>query len=178
MVRNFMENAIETKAGPIVIRYGQREDLRRVASIESQSFEFPWEEKDFLGAMVQKNSTLKVAVLDGQIVGFIMYDLHRPRISLLNMAVSPAYRRKGIGRSLVEFVIGKLKEGYESIGLGVRETNLDAQLFFRDGVGFEYAATAKDTYEESQEDAYIFEYFREDIPEWRKMGRAEIAVVD
>ena len=59
---------------------------------------------------------------------------------------------------MVEKLIGKLSADRRNrILLEVRETNLDAQLFFRE-VGFRAISVLRDFYEDTTEDAYLMQY--------------------
>jgi len=49
-----------------------------------------------------------VAEHDEKVVGFMIYELHKTRLHILNFAVAPQYRRLGIGRQMVTKLIGKL----------------------------------------------------------------------
>ena len=73
-----------------------------------------------------------VAEHDDQIVGFMIYELHKTRLHVLNFAVARQYRRLGVGTQMLEKLVAKLSHQRRSrILLEVRETNLAAQLFFR-----------------------------------------------
>ena len=118
------------------IRWMIRRDMMEVLEIENQSFEFPWSEDDFIRCLRQRNCIGMVAEHDERVAGFMIYELHRNRLHILNFAVAAEFRRKGVGQQMVEKLIGKLSSQRRSrIMLEVRETNLAAQLFFRD-LGF------------------------------------------
>ena len=115
------------------IRWMIRRDMMEVLDIETQSFEFPWSEDDFIRCLRQRNCIGMVAEHDERVAGFMIYELHRNRLHILNFAVATEFRRRGVGQQMVEKLIGKLSSQRRSrILLEVRETNLDAQLFFRD----------------------------------------------
>ena len=116
----------------VQIRWLIRRDMQEVLRIESASFEFPWTDEDFLCCLRQRNCIGMVAEHDHKIVGFMIYELHKNRLHLLNFAVSPDVRRTGVGRAMMEKLAGKLSvERRNRIMLEVRETNLEAQLFFK-----------------------------------------------
>jgi ribosomal-protein-alanine N-acetyltransferase len=94
----------------------------------------------------------------------MIYELHKNRLHILNFAVSPDCQRHGIGRSMVTKLIGKLSpQRRNRILLEVRETNLDAQLFFRD-TGFRAISVLRDFYEDTTEDAYLMQYRYRPLP--------------
>ena len=115
------------------IRWMIRRDMAEVLQIERESFEFPWIDEDFIRCLRQRNCIGMVAEHEGRVVGFMIYELHRTRIHVLNFAVSRICHRLGVGSQMVAKLIAKLSAQRRSrIVLEVRETNVDAQLFFRE----------------------------------------------
>ncbi len=140
------------------IRWMIRRDMSEVLGIETESFEFPWSEEDFIRCLRQRNCIGMVAEYDDQVAGFMIYELHRNRLHILNFAVAADFGRRGVGRQMIEKLTGKLSSQRRNrILLEVRETNLAAQLFFRD-VGFRAVAVLRDFYDDTTEDAYLMQY--------------------
>lgn len=140
------------------IRWLIRRDMPEVLRIERSSFEFPWTESEFINALRQRNTIGMVAELDEVVVGYMIYELHRNRLQLWSIAVHPEFRRQGIGSAMVEKLASKLTHQRRSkIDAEVRETNLDAQFFFRDS-GFRATNVIRDHYPDTTEDAYLFVY--------------------
>lgn len=140
------------------IRWMIRRDMSEVLDIETESFEFPWSEEDFIRCLQQRNCIGMVAEHDDRIVGFMIYELHKTRLHILNFAVASAFRRQGVGLQMVEKLVSKLSQQRRTrILLEVRETNLAAQLFFKN-VGFKAISVLRAYYEDTPEDAYIMEY--------------------
>ena len=140
------------------IRWMIRRDMPAVLAIESQSFEFSWTEDDFIRCLRQRNCIGMVAEQDDQVVGFMIYELHKNRLHVLNFAVAQHVRRQGVGRAMVAKLLSKLShERRNRIMLEVRETNLDAQLFFKQ-IGFRAVSVLRDFYDDSDEDAYLMQY--------------------
>ena len=135
-----------------------RRDMPAVLAIEGQSFEFSWNEDDFIRCLRQRNCIGMVAEQDEQVVGFMIYELHKNRLHILNFAVAKEARRRGIGRAMISKLLSKLShERRNRIMLEVRETNLDAQLFFK-GLGFRAISVLRDFYDDTVEDAYLMQY--------------------
>lgn len=146
------------QAVQVHIRWMIRRDMPDVLQIERASFEFAWSEEDFVRCLRQRNCIGMVADVDDRIVGFMIYELHRSRLHLLNLAVHPAWRRRGVGAAMVRKLVGKLSQQRRTrITLEVRETNLAAQLFFRQQ-GFRAVNVLRNFYEDSPEDAYVMQY--------------------
>jgi len=143
---------------PVHIRWMIRRDMPEVLAIEEQCFEFPWYEDDFIRCLRQRNCIGMVAEASERVVGFMIYELHKNRLHILNFAVHEAYRRRGIGGQMSRKLIGKLSHERRSrILLEIRETNLPAQLFFRT-LGFCAVSVLRDFYEDTTEDAYLMQY--------------------
>lgn len=140
------------------IRWMIRRDMPAVLDIEQHSFEFPWSEEEFVRCLRQRNCIGMVAGRDTTVVGFMIYELHKNRLHLLNFAVAQSARRTGVGSSMVDKLSSKLTADRRNrIMLEVRETNLDAQIFFRER-GFRAISVLRSFYEDSPEDAYLMQY--------------------
>ena len=147
------------------IRWMIRRDLPEVLAIEDESFEFPWFEEDFIRCLRQRNCIGMVAEYENRVVGFMIYELHNSRIHVLNFAVACDYCRRGVGSQMVAKLVAKLSSQRRSrIVLEVRETNLSAQLFFREN-GFRAVSVLRAYYEDTPEDAYLMQYrYRSEKP--------------
>ena len=140
------------------IRWMIRRDMPDVLDIENRSFEFPWSEEDFIRCLRQRNCIGMVAEYDEQVVGFMIYELHKTRLHILNFSVHEDFRRRGVGHAMVSKLISKLSHQRRNrILLEVRETNLSAQLFFR-RAGFNAVSVLRDFYDDTTEDAYLMQY--------------------
>ena len=140
------------------IRWMIRRDMPEILEVETRSFEFPWSEEDFIRCLRQRNCIGMVAEHDGHVVGFMIYELHKARLHILNFAVHPDFRRSQVGFQMVSKLTSKLSyQRRTQITLEVRETNLEAQLFFR-GQNFRATNVLRGFYEDTPEDAYLMEY--------------------
>lgn len=140
------------------VRWMIRRDLLAVLQIEHASFEFAWTEEDFLTTLRNLNTIGHVAEVGNEIVGFMLYALDKDVLHVLDFAVKPTMRRSGVGVAMVQKLKNKLSQhGRNRIAVEVRETNLDAQLFFR-SQGFSCTGTIRGWYEDTDEDAYVMEY--------------------
>jgi ribosomal-protein-alanine N-acetyltransferase len=140
------------------IRWMITRDLEEVLDIEGNSFEWPWRRMDFVRCLRERNVIGQVAEWDEKVVGFNVYEMHKVRFHILNLAVAPEFRLRGVGRQLVEYLRKKLcLLRRVRINLEVRETNIGAQLFFRQQ-GFRAVHILRDYYEDTDDDAYQMEY--------------------
>jgi ribosomal-protein-alanine N-acetyltransferase len=147
----------ERSSTGIHIRWMIRRDMPEVMRTERSSFEFAWTEDDFLRCLRQRNCIGMVAEHRDTIIGFMIYELHKSRLHVLNFAVHPNARRGGIGGLMIGKLIYKLvSHRRQRITLAVRERNLAAQVFFRRH-GFKATKLLRKYYEDSGEDAYQME---------------------
>lgn len=149
---------IEMDQSCVHIRWMIRRDMPSVLAIESSSFEFPWTEDEFIRCLRQRDCIGMVAERNEEVAGFMIYELHKTRIHVLSFAVHPDFRREGVGKAMIEKLISKLAyQRRNRIVLEVRETNLDAQLFFRQ-LGFRATGVLKGFYEDTPEDAFLMQF--------------------
>ncbi len=141
------------------IRWMIRRDMEQVLAIEEASFEFPWSEEEFIRCLRQRNCIGMVAERGERVLGFMIYELHKTRLHIMNFAVDPEARRHGVAQQMIEKLIGKLSSQRRTrLSLEVRETNLAAQLFFKE-VGFQATSVLRNFYDDSPEDAYLMQYY-------------------
>jgi ribosomal-protein-alanine N-acetyltransferase len=151
-------NRTEKEQVRVHIRWMIRRDMPEVLQTEQESFEFSWTEEDFLRCLRQRNCIGMVAEQGEKVVGFMIYELHKSKLHILNFAVHPTCRRSGVGAQMVAKLISKLSSHRRTrITLEVRETNLAAQLFFR-SQGFKAVRVLRAFYEDSGEDAFLMQY--------------------
>ena len=148
----------ETEQTRVHIRWMIRRDMPEVLQTEQESFAFAWTEEDFLRCLRQRNCIGMVAEHGEKVVGFMIYELHKNKLHILNFAVHPGWRRHGVGAQMVGKLVSKLSSHRRTrITLEVRETNLAAQLFFRNQE-FKAVRVLRAFYEDSGEDAFLMEY--------------------
>lgn len=146
------------RTGTMHIRWMIRRDMPEVLRIEQSSHDYPWCEEDFLRCLRQRNCIGMVAEQGEKVVGFMIYELHKTKLHVLNFAVHSEHRRAGIGMQMAEKLVSKLSSHRRTkIMVEVRETNLDSQLFYR-AAGFRATGVAREFYPDSGEDAYVMEY--------------------
>ena len=151
-------NPHSTLQASVHIRWMIRRDMPEVLGIEQESFEFPWSEEDFIRCLRQRNCIGMVAEHHERVVGFMIYELHRNRLHVLKFAVAGDMQRRGIGTQMMRKLHSKLSpQRRNRLMLEVRETNLSAQLFFRE-LGFRAISLLRDFYEDTTEDAYLMQY--------------------
>ena len=153
-----MSNVSTDTIPVLTLRCMVQRDLPHVLHIEQQAPEPRWTLQDFLTIFQSGDTASWVAEVGGRVVGFVVYSiipqvdledeaegpsesrsrfaedepLPRPvRICLLNIGVAPEWRRRGIGRALLERLNKKLRLPQDRIQALVPETNPPVQLFLK-----------------------------------------------
>lgn len=140
----------------INVRWMIRRDLPEVLDIEQASFPHPWDEETFVECLRQRNCIGMVAEHKDRVVGYMVYEMHKNRLHVLNLAVSTESRRQGVGTAMVAKLISKLRETRQSIFAEVSEWN-DAGIYFLRDCGFWCTAISHGHYDNG-EDAYVFRF--------------------
>ena len=133
----------------------QEDDIPAILEIEQISFSTPWSKESFLNEIYKKYAFSKVAVFEGNIIGYICtnYLLHESHI--LNLAVHPDFWRRGVATILMNESIRELKEkGCVFMYLEVRISNTGAQRFY-ERFGFKTETIRKKYYGNPDEDALL-----------------------
>jgi ribosomal-protein-alanine N-acetyltransferase len=139
----------------VIILEMQWSDVPQVLKIERASFSTPWSETAFLSEIYNSYSITKVAVSENEVVGYICVNYLIDEGHILNLAVHPDLRRKGIATALIEKGLDELKErGCKSLSLEVRVSNHDAIQFY-ERFGFRTMGFRKDYYTYPREDAVL-----------------------
>jgi ribosomal-protein-alanine N-acetyltransferase len=112
----------------------KEDDIEAIYEIESSSFLTPWSKSSLYEELVHPYSYLWVAkdVVSKEIVGFICFWIMWAEMHIVNIAVKPEFRRKGVGGLLLQKAISiAQKQGVETIRLEVRASNLEAISFYK-----------------------------------------------
>jgi ribosomal-protein-alanine N-acetyltransferase len=139
----------------LIVRDMLEEDFPIILGIEQISFTSPWTEQDFLSEIYRKNVLSKVAVSDGNIIGYICVNYHLHKSNILNLAVHPDFRRRGVATILLDEALKELKKrGCAFIYLKVRDSNTIARRFYEFS-GFKVESIRKKYYDNPDEDALL-----------------------
>jgi [ribosomal protein S18]-alanine N-acetyltransferase len=135
-------------------------DLADLLAIEAASFVQPWTNANFLSEFNKTPPTLYVTRRDptGPILGYICFWLVADEIQMLNLAVHPAYRRQGFGRTLMTFLLNRARQKKAlKVFLEVRPSN-QAALALYESLGFKTLYRRPRYYETEGEDALVMEW--------------------
>ena len=129
--------------------------VSRVAELEKQCFSTPWSETALSEELSNKFARFFVALLNGEIVGYIGAHNILGEVYITNVAVFPEYRKNGFGEALIKRLIEMVKkENADFITLEVRKSNISAIKLY-EKCGFCAVGERKSFYEKPCEDAIL-----------------------
>ncbi len=129
--------------------------VAQVAQLEQLCFADPWSEKSIASELGNIWSYWLVALDGERVVGYIGSQTSVDETDVMNLAVHPDYRRRGIAESLIEMLVAELKErGSHALMLEVRASNAPAIALY-EKMGFAQVGCRKNYYRNPKEDALI-----------------------
>jgi|GEM_PF-76976 len=134
----------------------RRRHIPGILAIENQSFSQPWTEAMFLQELEDVAFSKSFVALQGrELAGYIISWFLRFEVHVLNIAVAPGARHRGVGRALMEFVVDRARSGSkELVTLEVRPSNSVAKQLY-ESMGFVGCAVRHGYYTETGEDALV-----------------------
>jgi ribosomal-protein-alanine N-acetyltransferase len=143
----------------VTVRAMGLDDLDNVLEIDRLSFPVPWPERSYRYELTENpaSSLLVAEAADPaqEVVGFIGCWLIADEVHISTLAVHPAFRGHGIGRTLLEETLDQsARRGAEIATLEVRVTNATAINLYRK-MGFEVVGRRPGYYRDNGEDALL-----------------------
>lgn len=116
--------------------------------------ESSWSMNMLLDQLMKPESFCTVAVEGESAVGFLAFEQIIDEGSVIEVAVHPDFRRKGIARELLQNALNSA-EGLRTVFLEVRESNSPAVALY-ESLGFERVAVRKNYYDRPTEDGIVY----------------------
>ena len=133
----------------------QADHVAQVAELEKMCFSMPWSEKSIASELQNDLALWMVALSGDMVVGYVGSQTVCGETDMMNVAVHPDYRRKGIGGILIEQLIMELKQRESSsLTLEVRSSN-EPGIALYEKLGFRQAGRRPNYYSYPKEDALI-----------------------
>lgn len=153
-------NGFET--APVHIRWLIRRDMPEVFAIENEAFGLDaWREQEFIDTLRGRNCIGLVAEHSERIVGYMLYLLLPRGFEVINFAVHAEFRRRGVGRQMIEKLVGKMSQKRTRVSAMVRESNLAALNFFK-ACGLRAVRLRPGYFSDCEDDAIEMRITRED----------------
>ena len=129
--------------------------VSQVAELEKLCFSDPWSEKSVASELNNSLSCWLVAEENGVVTGYVGSQTVIDESDMMNVAVHPDCRRRGIGRALIERLVAELKKTpVKFLMLEVRASN-DAAIHLYEHLGFVQVGCRRNYYRNPKEDALI-----------------------
>ena len=138
------------------IRNYEKSDLEKLVIIEKLSQRAPWSRESFESLLAQKHIFGKIWDDQG-VQGFCIYSVVEFEFEILDIAVHPQHRKKGIAAKLLNSIFsafpGKLTRGF----LEVRPSN-EAAIALYHSFGFKHFGRRVRYYSDNGEDALLMRW--------------------
>src|ERR1700710_1530588 len=128
-------------------------DLPQVIAIERRAFATPWSLAMFVLELSKPSSVCLAALSERRIAGYLVCSRYADVWHLMNIAVDPASRRRGIAQALLEALLQRAGRE-EAYTLEVRPSNTPAITLYEQ-FGFRSAGVRPRYYQDTGEDALI-----------------------
>ena len=133
----------------------QQSHIAQITALEKQCFSDPWSETSVRSELSNPLSFWLVAEEDGKLIGYVGSQSVPPEADVMNLAVAPEWRNKGVGRALMTALIAQLhSRGITALFLEVRDGHTPAQNLYR-SLGFVEVGRRPKYYVNPTEDALI-----------------------
>ena len=139
----------------MIIETMKSSHVAQIAELEKICFSDPWSEKSIASELNNELAFWLTAVEGEQVVGYIGSQTVMDESDMMNVAVHPDFRRKGIAEALVNALVEALKsKGSRCLTLEVRASNVPAITLY-EKLGFSEIGRRKNYYRNPREDALI-----------------------
>jgi len=130
-------------------------DLTAIEEIERASYPTPWSRSMFAGELSKASSVCLGAFEGGELQGYLITSRYVDAWHVMNVAVAPSHRRRGIARGLMERLFeATARDARRGYTLEVRVSNEGAiQLY--EALGFRARGIRRGYYTDNREDALI-----------------------
>jgi ribosomal-protein-alanine N-acetyltransferase len=135
------------------------DDLEKIDEIERRAYPTPWSRSMFAGELAKPTSiclgAFEADEEDGSLVGYLIVSRYVDAWHVMNIAVDPPHRGRGIARMLLErlfeLTVDDARRGYT---LEVRVSNATAIALY-ERLGFTSRGLRRGYYTDNREDALI-----------------------
>ena len=129
--------------------------VAQIAELEKLCFSDPWSEKSIETELSCRLSFWLVALEEDKVVGYVGSQTVIDETDMMNIAVHPDYRRRGIAEKLINALMDALRDkGSHGLTLEVRASNEGAIALYHK-LGFTQAGRRPNYYRNPKEDALI-----------------------
>jgi [ribosomal protein S18]-alanine N-acetyltransferase len=133
-------------------------DLGDIERIERSAYPTPWSRSMFAGELA-KPSSISLGAVDADeefaLVGYLIISRYVDAWHVMNVAVDPAYRRRGVATTMLEELFKlTVDDGRRGYTLEVRVSNASAIALYEQ-LGFHATGVRRGYYTDNREDALV-----------------------
>jgi ribosomal-protein-alanine N-acetyltransferase len=140
-------------AAAVEIRRLTYADLPQVVAIERRAFTTPWSLAMFVLELSKPSGVCLAAVVETELAGYIVCSRYDTVWHVMNVAVDPDRRRRGIATALITALLDRIGDDAQ-VTLEVRRSNAGALALY-ERFGFRSAGVRPRYYADNGEDAVI-----------------------
>jgi ribosomal-protein-alanine N-acetyltransferase len=130
-------------------------DLNSIEEIERRSYGTPWSRSMFAGELAKPASLCLGAFEEDRLAGYLITSRYVDAWHVMNIAVNPVFRRRGIATALLERLFELTEDGgRRGYTLEVRVSN-EAAIKLYERLGFTARGNRRGYYTDNREDALI-----------------------
>ncbi len=159
-MRQMREEAPRQGKHPFLIRQMTHEDMPAVIALEKAAFRNPWSPELLRRELDHDWSTI-LLVEEPQpaggrlLLGLAIFWIVQDEVHVLNVAVAPEHRRRGVGRVLMDEVLARGQYRHCVLAtLEVRQSN-EAAIGLYKSLGFRSVGVRPNYYVDEKEDALV-----------------------
>ena len=139
----------------MIIETMKSSHVAQIAELEKICFSDPWSEKSIASELNNELAFWMTAMEDDRVAGYIGSQTVIDETDMMNVAVHPDFRRRGIAEALVNALVEAMKaKGSRCLTLEVRVSNEPAITLY-EKLGFSEVGRRKNYYRNPREDALI-----------------------
>lgn len=129
--------------------------VRQISELEKLCFHDPWSENSIASELGNRLSVWLVAMDEDKVVGYVGSQTVIDETDMMNIAVHPGYRNRGVATALIVELTQQLKmRGSRGLMLEVRESN-SAAISLYEKHGFLQVGCRRNYYRNPRENALI-----------------------
>ena len=129
-------------------------DLTAIEEIEQRSYPTPWSRSMFASELA-KPTSICLGAFEEELVGYLIISRYVDAWHVMNVAVEPAHRRRGIATALLDRLFElTADDGRRGYTLEVRVSNVGAIALY-ERIGFVARGVRRGYYTDNREDALI-----------------------
>ena len=139
----------------MIITQMNESHVPQIAELEKLCFNDPWSENSIASELDNRLAFWLVATDEDRVVGYVGSQTVLGETDMMNIAIHPDYRKRGVAIMLIEALILHLtQQGSHSLMLEVRSSNEPAKSLYSK-MGFETVGIRRNYYRNPREDAMI-----------------------